>query len=62
MTYFHFNLEVEVIIFKFYNYITKFLPTINFSIPVTCGNCGRLSDTIENTNTWPIDVKVIYFI
>jgi ubiquitin carboxyl-terminal hydrolase 36/42 len=32
---------------------------IFFSLLVTCSNCGRLSDTIENTNTWPVDVKFV---
>jgi uncharacterized UBP type Zn finger protein len=32
--------------------------SFQFRSRITCSNCGRLSDTIENTNTWPIDVKV----
>jgi len=35
--------------------------SFQFRSRITCSNCGRLSDTIENTNTWPIDVKVIEF-
>ena len=30
-----------------------------FTSRITCGHCGRLSDTIENTNTWPVDVKYV---
>lgn len=35
--------------------------SFQFRSRITCSNCGRLSDTIENTNTWPIDVKVKFF-
>lgn len=31
--------------------------SFQFRSRVTCCNCGRVSDTIENNNTWPIDVK-----
>lgn len=31
--------------------------SFQFRSRITCGNCGRLSDTVENTNSWPIDVK-----
>ncbi len=31
-------------------------------ILVTCCNCGRLSDTFENTNSWPVDVKVCHYL
>jgi len=33
--------------------------SFQFRSRITCGNCGRLSDTTENTNTWPIDVKYV---
>jgi ubiquitin C-terminal hydrolase len=32
--------------------------SFQFRSRITCATCGRLSDTIENTNTWPVDVKV----
>ena len=32
--------------------------SFQFRSRVTCASCKRMSDTIENTNTWPIDVKV----
>ncbi|RNA25817.1 ubiquitin carboxyl-terminal hydrolase 42 isoform X1 [Brachionus plicatilis] len=31
----------------------------NTTIKITCSNCDRTSDTIENTNTWPVDVKYV---
>lgn len=33
--------------------------SFQFISRITCKNCGYLSDTIENTNTWPVDVKYV---
>lgn len=33
--------------------------SFQFRSRITCGTCGRLSDTFENTNSWPVDVKYI---
>ncbi|CAF0839857.1 unnamed protein product [Brachionus calyciflorus] len=33
--------------------------SFQFRSRITCCNCGRTSDTIENTNTWPVDVKYV---
>lgn len=33
--------------------------SFQFRSRITCCNCGRLSDTFENTNSWPVDVKYI---
>lgn len=57
---FHFNSGVEVNKKNLYNLLTLVnnLFIIKFFLSVTCCNCGRLSDTFENTNSWPVDVKV----
>ncbi len=31
--------------------------SFQFRSRVTCCSCGRVSDTIEQNNTWPVDVK-----
>jgi ubiquitin C-terminal hydrolase len=31
--------------------------SFQFRSRVTCCSCGRVSDTIEHNNTWPVDVK-----
>lgn len=33
--------------------------SFQFRSRITCCNCGRLSDTFENTNSWPVDVKYV---
>ena len=33
--------------------------SFQFRSRITCSNCNRVSDTIENTNTWPVDVKYV---
>ena len=33
--------------------------SFQFRSRITCANCARVSDTIENTNTWPVDVKYV---
>jgi len=33
--------------------------SFQFRSRITCCSCGRLSDTIENTNSWPVDVKYV---
>lgn len=33
--------------------------SFQFRSRITCCNCGRTSDTTENTNTWPVDVKYV---
>ncbi|RNA13776.1 Ubiquitin carboxyl-terminal hydrolase [Brachionus plicatilis] len=31
--------------------------SFQFCSRITCSNCDRTSDTVESTNTWPVDVK-----
>lgn len=33
--------------------------SFQFRSRITCSSCNRVSDTIENTNTWPVDVKYV---
>ncbi len=57
-TYFPFNFAAEVNRVLYHGCMLCFFSSRLFNFKVTCSNCGRLSDTTEHTNLWPIDVKV----
>lgn len=42
-----------------YKLLLCFLLILLVLFLVTCSSCGRVSDTIEDTNIWPLEVKYV---